>query len=81
MGRKGSEERRRQYGHIHIALYSCCFTSCMQGKEFDNRAKEGKKKNLSQTALPHLVSHISKILVGPWNTFYSTDRVGCFKVE
>lgn len=81
MGGKGSEERWGEYGHIHIALYSCCFTSCMQGREFDNRAEEKKKKKSSQTALPHLVSHISKILVGPRNTFYSTDRVGCFKVE
>lgn len=81
MGGKGSEERWGEYGHIHIALYSCCFTSCMQGREFDNRAEEKKKKKSSQTVLPHLVSHISKILVGPRNTFYSTDRVGCFKVE
>lgn len=44
MGGKGSEERWGEYGHIHIALYSCCFTSCMQGREFDNRAEEKKKK-------------------------------------
>lgn len=82
MGGEGSGERWREYGHIHVTLYSCCFTSCMQGREFDNREREKKKKKKSsQTALPHLVSHISKILVGPWNTFYSTDRVGCFKVE
>lgn len=58
MGGKGSEERWGEYGHIHIALYSCCFTSCMQGREFDNRAEEKKKKKIkSNSATSPCLSH------------------------
>lgn len=46
------------------------------------------EKKLKSTVLLHLVSHISKILVGLWNAFYSqasavfpSDGVGCFIVK
>lgn len=48
----------REYGHINITLYSCCYIMCG-----GQRICQPCTVNQSQTWLLHLVSHISKIVI------------------
>lgn len=64
--------------HIHIALYSCCFTSCMESREFANHAKE--KNRVKQRVLTLSLTS-ARYLLGPGIHFPAKHRPYSLQIE